>query len=174
MTHGGGIIVGVSGAAIGGMRALRARIGPESLRTARGSVYVARGSAMMHGGRGVIGALPAGREAQDEGRDVMAVPGHPTWPGASGTNALLRDGAAVIRHAGDVLEELRRGPRRAAEEETDTGDEVLAALRRDAPSSVEEIAVRCGLGLPKLLARLGELEIAERVRRLPGPLFVRS
>jgi len=120
------------------------------------------------------GALITAREARDEGRDVMAVPGHPTWPGASGTNALLRDGAAVIRHAGDVLEELHRGPRRAAEEETDTGDEVLAALRRDAPSSVEEIAARCGLGLPKLLARLGELEIAERVRRLPGPLFVRS
>jgi DNA processing protein len=133
-------------------------------------------------GRGVVvveageksGALITAREAQDEGREVMAVPGHPTWPGASGANALLRSGAAVIRNAGDVLEELRRAPWRAVEKEKDMGDDVLAALRRDAPSSVEQIAARCGQELPSLLARLGELELAQRVRRLPGPLFVRS
>jgi predicted Rossmann fold nucleotide-binding protein DprA/Smf involved in DNA uptake len=58
--------------------------------------------------------------------------------------------------------------------ETGSEDEILAAMRRDAPSSVEEIAGRCGRALPDLLARLGELELAARVRRLPGPLFVRS
>ena len=41
-------------------------------------------------------------------------------------------------------------------------------------ASVEQIAARCGQGLPRLLARLGELELTQRVRRLPGPLFVRS
>jgi DNA processing protein len=102
----------------------------------------------------------------------MAVPGHPTWAGATGTNALLRDGAVVVRHARDVLEAL--GLEARPEAETGTEDEVLAALRRDAPSSVEEIARRSGQGLPELLARLGELELAARVRRLPGPLFVRS
>ncbi len=120
------------------------------------------------------GALITARAALEEGRDVMAVPGHPTWPCASGTNALLRDGAVIVRHAGDVLEELRLAPAGAVEMEREREDDVLAALRRDAPSSVEEIASRCGRGLPELLARLGELELTERVRRLPGPLFVRS
>lgn len=118
------------------------------------------------------GALITARAAQDEGRDVMAVPAHPTWPGAAGTNALLRDGAVPVRHAGDILEEIGLGADPGAETKTD--DDVLAALRPDAPSSVEEIASRCGRGLPELLSRLGELEIAARVRRLPGPLFVRS
>jgi DNA processing protein len=118
------------------------------------------------------GALITAHLADDEGREVMAVPAHPTWPGAAGTNRLLRQGAALVRHAGDVLEELRLAPRRG--EETSPTDEVLAALRKDAPSSVDEIASRCGRDLPELLSRLGELELAARVRRLPGPLFVRS
>ena len=41
------------------------------------------------------GALITARVALEEGRDVMAVPGHPSVPAAAGTNALLRDGAAV-------------------------------------------------------------------------------
>jgi DNA processing protein len=118
------------------------------------------------------GALITARYALEEGRDVMAVPGHPTWSGAAGTNALLRDGAAMVRHAGDVLEEIGLAAPPAAEKKTE--DDVLAALRRDAPSSVEEIASRCGRRLPDLLSRLGELELARRVRRLPGTLFVRS
>jgi DNA processing protein len=117
------------------------------------------------------GALITARLALEEGRDVMAVPGHPTWPAAAGTNALLRDGAVVVRHAADVLEEIGITARPTGEKGTD--DDVLAALRSDAPSSVEQIASRCGRGLPELLSRLGELELAARVRRLPGSLFVR-
>ena len=52
------------------------------------------------------GALSTARAALDEGRDVMAVPGHPSQPAAEGTNALLRDGAALVRGAA-------RRPRRA-------------------------------------------------------------
>ena len=132
-------------------------------------------------GRGVVvveagersGALITARIATDEGREVMVVPGHPTVPTAAGALALLREGAAVVRHAGDVLEALKL---EGAGAEPDPGpeDEVLAALRRDAPSSVEEIAARSGRAMPELLARLGELELAQRVRRLPGALFVRS
>ena len=120
------------------------------------------------------GALITARLALEEGREVMAVPGHPTWTSASGANALLGDGAALVRNAGDVLEELDLAPALEVEKETTVQDEVLVALKPDAPSSVDEILSRSGLGLPELLARLGELELAQQVRRLPGPLFVRS
>jgi DNA processing protein len=120
------------------------------------------------------GALHTARTALEEGRDVMAVPGHPSLPGCAGTNALLRDGAALVRDAGDVLAEmgLPPAPRKAAAEAS--GDELLAALRRSAPAGVDQLAARCGLPVPLLLARLSELELAGRVRRLPGALFVRS
>jgi len=118
------------------------------------------------------GALHTARAALEEGREVMAVPGHPSEPNAAGTNALLRDGAALVRDASDVLAEFglvaTARPADAAE------DEVLRAVRRGAAAAVDEIAGRCRLELPELLARLSELELSGAVRRLPGGLFVRS
>jgi DNA processing protein len=118
------------------------------------------------------GALSTARAALEEGRDVMAVPGHPSQPGASGTNALLRDGAALVRGAEDVLAELGLLPK--APRPHAPADEVLASLAPGVPAGVDEIQARCGLALPTLLARLAELEIERAVLRLPGALFVRS
>jgi DNA processing protein len=118
------------------------------------------------------GALITARAALEEGREVMAVPGHPSQSTAEGTNALLRDGAALVRGAKDVLAELGLEAKAVAPVEAE--DDVLATLRRDAPRSVEEIQGLCGLALPELLSRLSELELHARVRRLPGSLFVRS
>jgi DNA protecting protein DprA len=52
------------------------------------------------------GALNAARAASDQGREVMAVPGHPYEPRASGCNHLIRDGATLIRSARDILETM--------------------------------------------------------------------
>lgn len=56
------------------------------------------------------GTLITARHALDQGRDVLAVPGHPFDPRASGCNMLLRDGAVLVRGARDVLEALGAGP----------------------------------------------------------------
>jgi DNA processing protein len=117
------------------------------------------------------GALSTARAALDEGREVMAVPGHPSQPAAEGSNGLLRDGAVLVRGAPDVLAELGLAPPPA---ERGPADEVLAALARGVPASVDEIQARCGLALPALLARLAELELREAVVRRPGALFSRS
>lgn len=118
------------------------------------------------------GALVTARAALEEGRDVLAVPGHPSCPAAEGTNQLLRDGAALVRNATDVGDEIGlMMPRRRAE--SDGGDAVLVALRRDAPVSLEELHERSGRPLAELLGRLTELELEEKVRRLPGSLFIR-
>ncbi len=50
------------------------------------------------------GTLITARWAQKVGRDVGAVPGRVTSRVARGTNALLKDGAAVVRDAQDVLD----------------------------------------------------------------------
>ena len=49
------------------------------------------------------GSLITAKAALDQGREVMAVPGHPMDARASGCNALIRDGALLVRAAADVL-----------------------------------------------------------------------
>ena len=52
------------------------------------------------------GSLITARNALDQGRDVLAVPGHPFDARAAGCNMLLRDGAILVRGAADVLEAI--------------------------------------------------------------------
>lgn len=52
------------------------------------------------------GSLITVRCALDQGREVLAVPGHPFDSRAAGCNMLLRDGARLVRNAEDVLESL--------------------------------------------------------------------
>ena len=52
------------------------------------------------------GSLITAREALDQGREVMAVPGHPVDGRAGGCNQLIRDGAMLVRNAEDVIEAL--------------------------------------------------------------------
>lgn len=52
------------------------------------------------------GSLITARDALDQGRDVLAVPGHPFDARAAGGNMLIRDGAVLIRNANDVIEAL--------------------------------------------------------------------
>ena len=52
------------------------------------------------------GSLITARDALDQGREVLVVPGHPYDPRASGCNMLIRDGATLVRHAEDVIEAL--------------------------------------------------------------------
>ena len=53
------------------------------------------------------GALITASHAQEQGRDVFVVPGAVDDPGFQGSNALIRDGAQLIRGGEDILEEYR-------------------------------------------------------------------
>lgn len=52
------------------------------------------------------GSLITARFALEQGREAMACPGAAEDPRSAGCNALIREGAALIRHAGDVEEAL--------------------------------------------------------------------
>jgi len=52
------------------------------------------------------GSLITARTALDQGREVLAVPGHPFDARAGGCNMLIRDGAHLVRSAEDVIEAL--------------------------------------------------------------------
>lgn len=117
------------------------------------------------------GALVTARVANDEGREVMAVPGHPSSETAAGTNALIREGAALVRGAADVARELEWP---LAAPPAPEREPLLHALRADAGTSLDELCQRSGLPIPALLQRLSELELERKVRRLPGALYVRG
>ena len=88
-------------------------------------------SGLSHGVLVVEGAERSGsmitaRAAGDQGREAMAAPGHPFDPRAAGPNALIREGAPLIRGPEDLLEAL--GPRLAL-----SVVESAAAFARTAP-----------------------------------------
>ena len=129
------------------------------------------------------GSLITARNALDQGREVMAVPGNPLDARAGGCNALIRDGAVLVRHAADVAEALAEvlGERLAvpappapmpeppAAADAPLGDRLLARLGAAAVS--EDLLTR-DLAAPTaaVSAALVELELEGRVRRHPGGL----
>ena len=52
------------------------------------------------------GSLITARDALDQGREVLAVPGHPFDARAAGCNHLIRDGANLVRSAEDIISAL--------------------------------------------------------------------
>jgi DNA processing protein len=55
------------------------------------------------------GSLITARNALDQGREVLAVPGHPFDARAAGCNMLIRDGATLVRNSSDVIEAIGTG-----------------------------------------------------------------
>ncbi|MCA8881229.1 MAG: DNA-processing protein DprA [Rhodobacteraceae bacterium] len=118
------------------------------------------------------GSLITAKNALDQGRDVLAVPGHPYDARASGCNMLIRDGATLVRSAADILEALGEvsDTTSARSGSTDTAAE---AQRRPRAVPTEEPLPSGALadkappvsGLPArhalILARLGPTPLAE-------------
>ena len=70
------------------------------------------------------GSLITAKFANDQGREVLAVPGSPLDPRAEGTNDLLRQGASLCTRAEDVIELLAgSAPRPAQADLFDAGDD---------------------------------------------------
>jgi DNA processing protein len=118
------------------------------------------------------GALVTARLALDEGRDVFAVPGHPASASSFGSNGLIRDGAVLVRDARDVAEGM--GLCLEVVGASEPADVVLRILERDVPLSLDQIRERCGRSTAELVSQLSVLELDDRVRRLPGALYVKS
>ncbi|MES2906265.1 MAG: DNA-processing protein DprA [Pseudomonadota bacterium] len=56
------------------------------------------------------GSLITARLANEQGREVFALPGSPLDPRASGTNRLIKQGAAMVTDASDILDALAAMP----------------------------------------------------------------
>ena len=121
------------------------------------------------------GSLITARFAEGLGRAVGAVPGRATSRVAAGANRLLRDGAAVIRDADDVLAELTsesrtllRGP-----VERDSASDVPPGLDAAAGRVLEAVEQEQGLEAIGRRARLAASEVRSALARLEGAGLVR-
>jgi DNA processing protein len=123
------------------------------------------------------GSLITARLAAEYGREVFALPGSIHSPLARGCHALIRQGAKLVESAQDIVEELQERPLHPADaaEAPPAGqrtDPVLDALGED-PVSLDALSARTGWPAAELSARLLELELENRVARLPGGLYQR-
>lgn len=137
------------------------------------------------------GTLVTARLANEIGRDVFAIPGHPLDPRAEGTNRLIKQGATMVTEADDILEALAPqvagGFREPALPPQATAplsppppqppplltvsdrDRLVAALG-PAPVDVDELVRSTGLGLRAVQVLLMELSLAGRIERHGGQL----
>jgi len=119
------------------------------------------------------GALITASLALELGRDVGAVPGPIDAQESMGTNALLRDGAALIAEERDLLSLVDvESPRESVTSQMlaavpdgvgDDEERVWSALAHPA-RGVEELASRTRLGTRECVTALGLLEAAGHVR----------
>lgn len=137
------------------------------------------------------GSLITAKAALDYGREVMAVPGHPFDARASGCNALIRDGATLVRGPNDVLEalgapsmgtpepEMRLQPLPGPEAPQRPLKEVALLhsmiLSRLGPSPLAEDQLMRDLNVTpaQLAPELLNLELEGRIARQPGGLLAR-
>lgn len=131
------------------------------------------------------GSLITARTAGEQGRDVMAVPGFPADPRSEGSNALIRDGAALIRSADDIIEHISSFSRPSYESRPSSADllfepnaqeyidetEAHNLILREvsvSPIAIDEIVRTCHLTSAVVQGTLLEMELNGLVQRLPG------
>jgi len=123
------------------------------------------------------GSLITARTADEQGREVLALPGPVTSRASEGTNLLIRDGARLVRHVDDILECLGplaepvptpdgREVRRPGEALlNDRERQVLDAIATE-PTGIDQVVQQSGLAVPQVLATISVLEMRKLIRRL--------
>ena len=127
------------------------------------------------------GSLITARQANEFGREVMAVPGSPLDPRAQGCNQLIRDGATLIQNVEDVTGTLQpfdvpkiQEPDSQYELEPISPDveakqrETVTELLGPVPVSVDELIRQSGVAPAVVQTILLELELAGRLDRHAG------
>lgn len=134
------------------------------------------------------GALITARQAAEQGREVFALPGPVDSPASAGTLRLLREGAKLVRHADDILEDMQTLPglveARQGNEPSASAAQPVLPLHLDAVQqgvwealterrNVDDLTRQLNLPINELTRNLMMMELKKIVRRLPGNWYER-
>lgn len=124
------------------------------------------------------GSLITARLANEQGREVFAIPGSIHSPLTKGCHSLIKQGAKLVESARDVLEELSwqppaRAPAAAVPLPADARlRRLLDALGED-PCDRDTLAARSGLDAAELSVLLTQLELEGAIATLAGGMIQR-
>lgn len=123
------------------------------------------------------GSLITARLANEQGREVFALPGSIHAPLAKGCHQLIKQGAKLVDAVSDILDELHftAGAPPAAlasAPEDDAAHALLDALGHE-PHALDALCASLGWGADKLATLLLDLELRGLVEPLPGGLYQR-
>lgn len=122
------------------------------------------------------GALITADCALEQGRDVFAVPGSINSPYSAGCHNLIKEGALLAASAADILRELGLPARDKVSDRGGDGDgdkeTVLKAMQYE-PVHLDSLHRTTGMGVAELLAVLTELEMEDKVKKMPGNFYIR-
>jgi DNA processing protein len=124
------------------------------------------------------GSLITARYANEQGRDVFAIPGSIHNPMARGCHKLIRQGAKLVETVDDILEEIaphiaQHRSVTAVAATADPQDEALLAAFGDDPVAFDELMLRSGLAVDALSAALLRLELEGLVSPATGGRYQR-
>jgi DNA processing protein len=117
------------------------------------------------------GTLHTARFALEQGREVMAVPGHITSPLSDGTNQLIKAGAHLIMSTDDVLHIVGHEPRQDDTKKrrirgANHNEQILIDLLERGVTEGHELLYLSGLKVSVFNTHLTMLEITGKIRSL--------
>lgn len=122
------------------------------------------------------GSLITARMANEQGREVFALPGSIHSPLAKGCHRLIKQGAKLVDDVNDILEEFKFSlatTTEAALPEHDREAGRLLELMGYDPCSHDTVNARAGLAADQLASVLLGLELSGLIEKLPGNQYRR-
>jgi DNA processing protein len=119
------------------------------------------------------GSLITARLANEQGKDVFAIPGSIHSALSKGCHVLIKQGAKLVDSVHDILEELHiPGDEPAAAQPDSEAHPLLSVMGYD-PCDVDTLATRSGLGSAEVTALMTRFELDGRIAALPGGRYQR-